>query len=153
MTPRSATLLIGLALAATWAAPARAQDHAVLVGVNVPAGVLGAEYLRHPQGDRVGFAVGAGIAGIGGRVQTRVRSDRTFDGYRNRYLSAGLLVSPWVLGAEGSRGVALEATHGIEIINDVFHGSAGGGLFVPLVGEANGGILGPSLRFVIGVPF
>ena len=148
MTGRAPWWVLGLALAL----PASAQGRAVAVGINAPAGGLGVEYLRHPQRATVGFAVGGGIAGVGGRVQARVSERSTEDGVQYRTLSAGLLLSPWTLGEEHSP-VLLEATYGVEILNDVFYGSAGGGLLVPVGGDLNGGIPLPSLRFVIGVPF
>ncbi len=144
--------MIRVALLLVLAAPALAQTTSVAVGASVEAGVLGIEVVRHARGAPVGFAVGAGVAGVagvGGRVQRRLRESRTDYGFETRYLSAGALLSPWQFGTLGSP-VFVSVEYGAELaMTKGLYLNMGFGGVLPLGGEC-GGCARPSLRFTLG---
>ena len=139
------TLLLALVAFAT---VADAQDRAIAAGVSMPAGYLAVEYVRHPVGEPVGVAAGVGVAGVGGRVQVRLREQSTDYGFNSRYLSAGVLVSPWRFSTFDTP-AALAVEYGAEFVGPLYISMAGGGM-VPLGGTINGHHLLPSIRFVVG---
>lgn len=117
----------------------------------MPAGFLAVEYVGHREGQPVGFAAGAGAAGVGGRVQVRLRERATDYGFDSRYVSAGVLVSPWRFSTFDTP-AALVVEYGAELVGPLYISMAAGGM-VPLGGNINGHYLLPSIRFVVGAAF
>ena len=149
MTVRFTALGLLLALAP----PVGAQDQALVGGVSIPAGFLGVEYVRHAEGAPTGFAVGAGVAGLGGRAQFRLRDEPTEYGFATRYVSAGVLICPWRFDQFDTPAV-LSVEYGAEfVVPRKFYLSMGFGGMVTLGGDINGNVLLPSLRFVGGASF
>ncbi len=149
MIVKVVTFGLFLALAPT----VRAQDQAVAGGASLPAGFLGVEYVRHAEDAPVGFAVGAGAAGFGGRAQFRLRNEPTDYGFATRYVSAGVLVCPWRFDRFDTP-AALSVEYGAEfVVPRAFYLSVGFGGVAALGGDVNGNVLLPGLRFVAGASF
>ncbi len=132
------------------ALPVAAQDQAVAGGLDYSAGVLGVEYVRHVRGAPFGFAVGVGGAGVGARVQRRLREEPTEYGYDTRYVSAGLMAGTWTDPSV----VVLAVEYGAELVwpGAVYLSGGAGGAFL-LGSGAEGRYFTPSLRVVVGVSF
>lgn len=146
-------LLTFLVLLGATALPARAQDHAVAGGVDLEAGVLGVTYIRHVEGDWVGFAVGGGLYGVGARVQRRLYEEGDQYGFRTRYLSAGVLVLPWRIDSAVATPVLATVEYGAEIVYKPLYFSGAVGGAIPLGGNINGSYLVPSVRFLFGYAY
>lgn len=147
---RRAAILVGVLLAVT---PAWGQDHAVVGGIGLSNGLVGVEFVRHVEGAPFGFAIGAGLLGAGARVQRRLRETGNAEYWETRYLSAGLLLSPGGLNPNGPP-ATLSVEYGTELVaSRRLYGSLAAGGSLALGGSYPGGILGPSLRFVIGGAF
>lgn len=145
---RGLVLLLGLV-----ALPARAQDHAVMGGADIGMGIFGVSYLRHVEGDPVGFAVGGGVAGFGARVQRRLSEQYEDFGYQTRYLSAGVSVLPWSVDPVINTRAVLVVEYGAEVVFRPVYFSAAIGGFIPLDGNVSGNYLGPSGRLTVGVSY
>lgn len=139
---------IALALATRPLSAQSAPRTAIAAGYSPAAGLIGAEWVRWPRSGRLGMAVGAGLAGAGGRVNvSSVRRDN--DRRRVPYVGAGYLVMPWLpfVSARGAAslegGVQFWPAPGHRFYADLGAGAA-------LLHGSAGHWVGPVLRLTLG---